>query len=205
MERRTSYPEPTERRTSSTDPSAILLPDFEAGLPRSSTLRRSTSTPRTTTVPLVDDYDHHAGGQAGPSRRAQTPRSSPTTTPPNVLLQHLDDQIHLLSAQIDAFREERAALLRVVDSQLHARNENVLEESVDEGDISLDPSEGTEGLDAELDGLGLDQVQLDDEEIDLRQLRREVELDESTDSGERSMDLETPMSTFVALPGAGIP
>ncbi|KAG5637237.1 hypothetical protein H0H81_005281 [Sphagnurus paluster] len=121
-----------------------------AGRPRPSPRATSTRQPESRARP----DEHHAA-----------PSSSN-------ILQHLDDQIRLLSAQIDAFHAERAALVDVIKSQLHDSSEVPRSNHVT-SDLQASPNMGS------------------------RQSESVRAEDLDTEGGERSMELETPL--FPAL------
>ncbi|KAF8074588.1 hypothetical protein FPV67DRAFT_1474099 [Lyophyllum atratum] len=155
-ERRVTHHIPHEHRshTRSSSPHQELIPTHFnpqpiAGPSNPPTRRRTSSPPRRrshTPAPTTSHtHDHHTKPSQHASRSQS--RHLPYTRPPpvtvipspNNVLHHLDDQIHLLSAQIDAFRAERAALLRVIDSQLRGRREASPASRSNERNSPLDP------------------------------------------------------------------
>lgn len=141
--------------------------------------------------------------QSSPRRqhRFRTPSRSRTTEPPpsgdlppNNVLQHLDEQIHLLSVQIDAFRAERIALLHIIDTQLRSGGET--SKAFDER------SQDNRGHDVEASNAGLGLESASHVEVQHAVTNEDgIDAGDGTDDGERSMDLATPLfSTLMALP-----
>ncbi|KAF5383838.1 hypothetical protein D9615_003855 [Tricholomella constricta] len=167
-------------------------------LPQTPSPRRTpSSTPGTLIAHIADDADHLPSDQSRSSasrRRPHTSSPSPPITSPNSVLQRLDDEIRLLSAQIDAFRAERAALLSIIDSELRDRSKGTMEEAFSKN------SDHHPDAEAEAKAVIINADRVRPEGLDSGELAGEVE--ESTDGGERSMDLETPLfPVLLTLPG----
>ncbi|KAG6910063.1 hypothetical protein DXG01_013511 [Tephrocybe rancida] len=130
-----------------------------------------------------------------------TRRRSPSSPPAEQMVQHLSEQIRLLSVEIDAFHTQRVLLSRVIDSQLHkAEDATVTPEayhSYDSFDADGDQSffagdEDEHGLNTP--GQLPHRPQFSPDAAD-----GDGNGDEITEDGERSMEISTPLSSLVTF------
>ncbi|KAG6853129.1 hypothetical protein C0991_006651 [Blastosporella zonata] len=215
------HPSRDAKQSTSTIPHAQLPP-------LDSRPRSHSHTPR----PLASSSPHHGRSRPGsrlsqrpptvssePHSRAQSRHRPPTPGPSSfacppaeTFVQRLNEQIQLLSLEIDAFRTERTALTSVIESQLH-RGE----------DATVTPE--TYRRDASFDSFDADREQSFSVEAESEAGRRfeaavaseptanrhGYDFDTKvvagsgagnvTDSGERSMEMATPLfSSLVTFP-----